>query len=425
LRSSKIFTIVSTKKKFISILSILSIILLVSACSSDDGINTGQDIERTNEFSLIVDSLVEFKGVVQRNETLTDILLPHNISYLKLIKIVEASKNIFDVRKINRGKNYFIYSLVDSVETVKYFVYKKDPINYFVIDLSDSIIIYKMKKEVSVRERKVSGVINNSLYKTLKEKNVDDELALELSEVFAWQIDFYRIQKGDEFKVIFNEEYIDDELVGIGQIKSAYFKHWRENFYGFYFEQNDEGEYFDEEGKSLRKAFLKSPLKFSRISSGYSNKRFHPVLKRYKAHLGTDYAAPKGTKIYSVGDGVVTEAQYKRNNGNYVKIRHNGTYTTQYLHMSKIASGIKPGVKIKQKQVIGYVGSTGLATGPHVCFRFWKNGKQVDHRREKFPSSHPVLSKYLSEYQIVKDSLKGELDSMQIYREEIQVAEKI
>ncbi len=425
MRSLKIFTIVSTQKYFISTLFILFIIFISSTCSNDsDNLNAEQDIVRMNEFGLIVDSLVEFKGVVQRNETLTDILLPHNISYLKLIEIVEASKNIFDVRKINRGKNYFIYSLVDSIETVKYFVYKKDPINYFVIDLSDSIIIYKREKEVSIRERKVSGVINNSLYKTLKEKNVDDELALELSEVFAWQIDFYRIQKGDEFKVIFNEEYIDDELVGIGQIKSAYFKHWKEDFYGFYFEQNDEGEYFDEEGKSLRKAFLKSPLKFSRISSGYSNKRFHPVLKRYKAHLGTDYAAPKGTRIYSVGDGVVTEAQYKRNNGNYVKIRHNGTYTTQYLHMSKIASGIKPGVKVKQKQVIGFVGSTGLATGPHVCFRFWKNGQQVNHRREKFPSSHPVLSEYLSEYQIVKDSLKRELDSMQIYQEEIQVAEK-
>jgi len=403
----------------------LFIILFSSACSSDDEeINIEQEIIRTNEFGLIVDSLVEFKGVVQRNETLTDILFSHNISYLKLLKIIDASKNIFNVRKINRGNNYYIYSLVDSIETVKYFVYKKDPINYFVIDLSDSIIIYKREKEILVRERKVSGVINNSLYQTLKEKKVDDELALELSEVFAWQIDFYRIQKGDEFKVIFNEEYIDDEFVGIGQIKTAYFKHWRDNYYGFYFEQNDEGEYFDEEGESLRKAFLKSPLKFSRISSGYSHKRFHPVLKRYKAHLGTDYAAPKGTKIYSVGDGVVVEARYKRNNGNYVKIRHNGTYTTQYLHMSKIAKGIRPGKKVKQSQVIGYVGSTGLATGPHVCFRFWKNGKQVNHRREKFPSSHPVSSEYLSEYQIVKDSLKRELDSMQVYVKKIQIAEK-
>lgn len=370
------------------------------------------DSTEKNIFGLEVDSLFETKDYVRKHETLADILLPHNLSYNRILNLFEASKETFDLSKINTGKPYTIYSKLDSIETVHYFVYEKDRINYIVYDLRDSLIIWEGKKEVETRERRAAGVINHSLYVTLAEADINDQVALKLSEVFAWQIDFYRIQKGDKFKVIFEEEFVGGKSVGISRIIAANFQHWGEDYYGFSFTENDRVEYFDENGKSLRKAFLKAPVKFSRISSGYSKKRFHPVLKRYKAHLGTDYAAPKGTPIYSVGDGVVTEARYKRNNGNYVKIRHNGTYTTQYLHMSKIKSGIRPGVKVKQSQIIGYVGSTGLATGPHVCFRFWKNGQQVNHRREKFPSSHPVSDKNLDEYMMIKDHLKMHLDSM-------------
>ena len=211
-------------------------------------------------------------------------------------------------------------------------------------------------------------------------------------DLYGWSVDFQSLQKGDKYKVQFEEKLIDGQVVGITDIKLAYFEHNGEPYHAIPFEQNGEVNFFDQDGNSLKKAFLRDPLKYTRISSRYNLRRFHPVQKRYKAHLGTDYAAPTGTEIRSVGDGTVIEARYTSANGNYVKIKHNGTYTTQYLHMSKIGKGIRAGARIKQGQVIGYVGSTGLATGPHLCFRFWKNGKQEDWLREKIPPSEPILS---------------------------------
>jgi murein DD-endopeptidase MepM/ murein hydrolase activator NlpD len=224
----------------------------------------------------------------------------------------------------------------------------------------------------------------------MQENDLNPVLALELADIYAWSIDFYQIQKGDQFKVYFSEKYVEDEYVGIDSIYAAIFTHRNVEFSAILFEQDGLTSYFDELGNSLQKAFLQTPVKFSRISSRYTKKRFHPVLKRNKAHLGTDYAAPTGTPIYTTGDGVITHASYTSGNGNYVKIRHNTVYTTQYLHMSKFAAGTKAGKAVKQGTVIGYVGSTGLATGPHVCYRFWKNGNQVDPYKEKIPPSFPV-----------------------------------
>jgi len=204
---------------------------------------------------------------------------------------------------------------------------------------------------------------------------------------------------------VYEDKSVEGKSIGVGRILAAEFVHFGKPIYSFYFEQDSIGDYFDDEGNSLRKAFLKSPLKFSKISSRYNLNRFHPVQKRFKAHLGTDYAAPQGTPIFTIGNGVVVEAKFSQFNGNYVKIKHNGTYTTQYLHMSKIASGMKPGRRVTQGEVIGYVGSTGLATGPHVCFRFWKNGKQVDHLREDFPTAEPVESKNRAAFDIEKQRL--------------------
>ena len=210
------------------------------------------------------------------------------------------------------------------------------------------------------------------------------------------------MQKGDKFKVVFDEKFVEDQSVGVIGIQTAYFEHMGEPYHAIPFEQNGEMNFFDQEGNSLKKAFLRDPLKYSRISSRYNLRRFHPVQKRYKPHLGTDYAAPRGTEIRTVGDGTVVEAGYSRGNGNYVKIKHNGTYSTQYLHMSKIGNGIKKGSRVRQGQVIGYVGSTGLATGPHLCFRFWKHGKQVDWLREKIPPSEPILAENKDAFELVK-----------------------
>ena len=391
------------------------ILTLIISCSKEEKVHEEEIfVPQPNIYGLFVDSLVQYEGEVKKNETLTDILLPHSVSYQKISEISKIARDTWNVRKIQKGRKYIIYSSMDSIKSVKYIIYENDPINYVVVDLSDSINITKGQKDIVVKERRVAGEIKSSLYLALKEQKVSDLLALKLAEVYAWQIDFYKIYKGDKFKVLFEEEYINDEFIGVGKIIAAEFQQKGYDYYAFYFEQNGKKEFFDEEGKSLQKTFLKSPLKFSRVTSGYSRKRYHPVLHRFKAHLGTDYAAPTGTRIYAVGDGTITEARYKRNNGNYVKIRHNGTYSTQYLHMSKIAKGIRPGVKVKQKQVIGYVGSTGLATGPHVCFRFWKNGAQINHRKQKFPSSHPVSDENMAHYNIYMDSLKAIIDSFKI-----------
>ncbi|MCF6268808.1 MAG: peptidoglycan DD-metalloendopeptidase family protein [Melioribacteraceae bacterium] len=401
--------------KHLLIVLLLTFPILFSCSNKTESESEKEKIEipMPNIYGLFTDTLKVFEGVVKKNETLTDILLPHNISYKTISKIAEIAKEKFNVRKINSGKKYKIYSQIDSVETVHYFVYESSPVNFAIINFTDSVItISTGAKEIELRERTASGIITNSLYMTLKNQKISDLLALKMAEVYAWQIDFYHVQEGDNFKVIFEEKFIDGEFVGVGDIKSAYFQHRKNNFYAFYYEQNGDGEYFDEEGNSLRKAFLKSPLKFGRMTSSFSRRRFHPVLHKFKAHLGTDYAAPSGTPIHATGDGVVIEARYKRSNGNYVKIRHNGTFMTQYLHMSKIANGIRTGVAVKQDQVIGFVGMTGLATGPHVCYRFWKNGEQVNHRREKVKSSNPIAKENSIKYQIYIDSVKTILDSI-------------
>ena len=236
----------------------------------------------------------------------------------------------------------------------------------------------------------------------MDELGVTPQLTNDFVDVFAWQIDFFRLQKGDRFKVIYEEKLVEGQPIGIGDIKAVYFNHFGNDYYGMRYDQGNGPDYFDEEGKSLRKALLKYPLKFTRISSRYSGSRFHPVQKRWKAHRGTDFAAPRGTPIRSVGDGIVVEAKYGKYNGNYVKVRHNSTYSTQYLHMSKIAAGMKPGVKVRQGQTIGYVGSTGLATGAHLCYRFWKNGVQVDALKVDLPSAEPIESEKLLAYNQIK-----------------------
>jgi murein DD-endopeptidase MepM/ murein hydrolase activator NlpD len=257
------------------------------------------------------------------------------------------------------------------------------------------------QKPIEKRTQFVKGTVNSSLYVDLQKRGADPVLAIELSEIYAWTIDFYRIQKGDAFEILYTENFVEGQSIGVDRILSCTFTHYDKPIKAYFFEEEGEKGYFDEKGNNLKRAFLKAPVKFSRISSGYTMKRFHPVQKRFKAHLGTDYAAPTGTPIVAVGDGVISEAKYKPNNGNYVKMRHNSIYETQYLHMSKIKAGIKPGTRVHQGDVIGYVGSTGLATGPHVCFRFWKNGKQVDHRRLELPSAQPIAENLMAKFKLV------------------------
>lgn len=400
---------------------LLSLIIL-SSCGQKDGNYTVTSEEGTDsteqiiniEYGLPADSFNIHKGVIKPNQFLADILLKYHVSYPEIDRLVKKAKETFDVRYMKSGQSYAVFCGKDSIGKAKCFIYEPNAEEFIVFDLRDSINVYKGVKPLEIRENISYGTINSSLYQTLQDISASPALAMELANIYAWTIDFYRIQKGDNFKVIYTEKYIDNQRIGIQDIKAVVFNHFGNDFYAFAYEQDEFVDYFDMEANSLRKAFLQSPLKFGRLTSSYTLKRFHPVQKRWKAHLGTDYAAPTGTPIMSTGDGVVEEARYSKFNGNYVKIRHNGTYTTQYLHMSKIGKGIKPGVKVRQGQTIGYVGSTGLATGPHVCYRFWKHGSQVNHRAEKLPPSNPVKKENQPAYYEFIKPLKQRLDSLNI-----------
>ncbi len=336
---------------------------------------------------------------IKKRENLSIILSKKGISVNTIDKIVEKSKGVFDLKKMRVGRNYSFFVSNDEKE-LKHFVYEISKTKYVIFDLQDSLEVKIFKRKTNKVLKTVSGIIESSLWNSMKAKGLNTIMATELAEIYAWSIDFFRLEKGDFYKIIYEELQLKEtnEIVGIGEIKAVQFQHKKEDFFAFSYLQDGIENFFDEKGLSLKKPFLKAPLKFGTVTSGYSKRRYHPILKRVKAHLGTDYGAPRGTPIMSTGDGVVTKASYGRGNGRYVKIRHSSTYQTQYLHMSKFAKGIKIGVYVKQGDVIGYVGSTGLSTGPHVCYRFWKNGHQVDPRKQKFPKSTRIKAKDMDNF---------------------------
>ena len=363
-------------------------------------------VEPSYEYNILVDSFNVIKGSVKRSQTMGEILYLNHIDHFEINKIVEKSKGIFDVRRVNTGKKYTVICASDSAKKAQYFIYEIDATNYVVFDLRGEIDVYKGKKPVTVKLKTASGIIKSSLWLTMEEQKLSPKLTAELSTIYAWTIDFFKIQKNDGFRVYYEDKYIDGQYIGIGRLLAAEFTHKGQDFYSFYYKENENfGDYYDEQGKTLRKAFLMAPVDYKRISSRYSKRRKHPVTGRWKGHFGTDYAAEKGTPIWSTANGTIIAATYTKNNGNYVKVRHNGTYTTQYLHMSKIKPGIRKGVFVKQGDIIGYVGSTGLATGPHVCYRFWKNDKQVDPFKQKLPPGDPIKKENREEYMLAKDSL--------------------
>jgi murein DD-endopeptidase MepM/ murein hydrolase activator NlpD len=363
-------------------------------------------VEPSYEYNILVDSFNVIKGSVKSGQTMGEILYLNHIDHFEINKIVEKSKGIFDVRRVNTGKKYTVICASDSTKKAQYFIYEIDATNYVVFDLRGEIDVYKGKKPVTVKLKTASGIIKSSLWLTMEEKKLSPKLTAELSTIYAWTIDFFKIQKNDGFRVYYEDKYIDGQYIGIGRLLAAEFTHKGQDFYSFYYRENENfGDYYDEQGKTLRKAFLMAPVDYKRISSRYSKRRKHPVTGRWKGHFGTDYAAEKGTPIWSTANGTIIAATYTKNNGNYVKVRHNGTYTTQYLHMSKIKPGIRKGVFVKQGDIIGYVGSTGLATGPHVCYRFWKNDKQVDPFKQKLPPGDPIKKENREAYMLAKDSL--------------------
>jgi len=351
--------------------------------------------------------------VVGRGHTLSQILEGLSLAPGTVHAVIEGLKPHMDIRRIRAGQPFHAYLARDSVETLHYFVYEISMIDFIKVSFGDSILVEKRQKEVTTLPRTASGIIHSSLWNTLTENHLSVELALRLSEILAWEVDFHRIHQGDKFKVVYQESFVGDVSVDIPRVEAVYFMHHGREIFGFFFESDTISGFFDREGENLRKIFLKAPLEFGRITSRFSHSRLHPVLRHRRPHHGTDYAAPYGTPILAVGDGVVTRAGFNSGNGNYVSIRHNSVYETQYLHMSRFASGIRLGVRVIQGQVIGYVGSTGLATGPHVCFRFFRNGSPVNHLNIEFPSANPLPVDYHEQFFVIRDNLLNQLSQIQ------------
>jgi murein DD-endopeptidase MepM/ murein hydrolase activator NlpD len=350
------------------------------------------------------------RETVRPGQNLSEILLAYNVSHGVIHEAAQSFRKVFDPRSLKAGNPYSIICESDSRDTARYFIYEKNPVDYVVFDLADPLKVYTGSKEVQTRIREESGTIDTSLWDAFVQQELDFELALRLAEIYAWTIDFHHLQPEDHFRIIFEENHVKDQPVGPGKILAARFRHNGRDFYAFYFPQENGDGYYDETGEGMKRAFLKAPLKYTRISSRYTKKRFHPVLKQYRAHLGVDYAASHGTPIMAVGDGLVTNAQSDKYNGKYVKIKHSKTYTSQYLHMSRFHGGIKAGHRVRQGDVIGYVGATGLATGPHLCFRLWKKGKQVNPLKEDLPHSLPLEASLLPAFRKKAAALKKRLD---------------
>jgi murein DD-endopeptidase MepM/ murein hydrolase activator NlpD len=365
------------------------------------------------KYGLPIDSFDVESGSIRRNQNLSQVLAKYGVSALQVDRIVRKAENVFDLRKIRYNNAYSAFLSKDSLKKIHYFVYEHTPVEYMAISFNDSIEVWTGEREIVTRKMQKKGVIETSLWNTMNDIDAHPLLANELSDIYAWVIDFFALQPGDSFKVIYTENYVDSTWVGINKIETAIFHHSGRPFYAFSFLQDSIESYYDEEGNSLRKAFLKAPLKFSRISSRFSLSRMHPVLRIRRPHRGVDYAAPTNTPVYAIGDGkVIAKAWDRRGGGNYLKIKHNGIYTTAYLHLNGFAKGLNKGDYVKQGQLIGYVGRTGLATGPHLDFRFYKNGKAVDPLKIEAPPVEPVKAELRDEYQKVKQIYMMQLSQL-------------
>ncbi len=354
------------------------------------------------------------KHRIQKNESFYSILSDLELPPSEIHLIEKELQGELDPRQIIPGQRYLTYASSGSRKPVG-LVYHPNPLDYIHISWEEDVTVHRGRRVAHAVQKTATGIIDASLYQTLSENEITPLLAYEISEIFAWQIDFFRLYKGDQFKVIYEERYVDDELLGIGKIKAAEFVHRGETFSVYNFEHPNQYGYFDEDGNSVQKVLLKAPFRYSqRISSGFSHNRFHPVLKRRMPHYGVDYAAPLGTPVISVGDGEIIEAGHRGPNGNIVKIRHNGVYTTAYLHLDGFARGIHVGRRVKQGQVIGYVGDTGRVTGVHLDYRVYKNDRPVNPLRLTLPPSKAIEDSLRADFNLQKNRLKQQLQALDL-----------
>lgn len=367
------------------------------------------------QYGYVLDDYEVVRDTIRSGDTFGDILYANGVSHDKIMEVATKFRDSFDVRKMRVGNPYVLLNSKDTTSSTQVFIYENNKVDYAVVDFREDISINNFQKPVRYEEREASGVINSSLSATLEEKNLSPYMSDQLSNIYAWTINFFKLQKGDRFKVIYTEKFIDDTIpAGLHEIKAAYFEHHGKPLYAFKFDSDPDSKemvsgYFDENSNNLKRAFLKAPVKFSRISSRYNlNRRIAYYGFKVRPHKGTDFAAPVGTPILATADGVVSKSEYRGGNGNYVKIRHNGTYETQYLHMK--SRNVKVGQYVKQGDVIGWIGMTGNTSGPHVCYRFWKNGHQVDPFAEDVPFSKPLPEELQEPFLATQLPIKEKLD---------------
>lgn len=402
----------------------LIVLLILASCAEEKKEIAEEITEKTTpepkieikEFGFNLSDFNTIKDTVEYGDSFGEIMQENLVDYNKVLKIITEYKEVFDARKIQVGKPYLLLKSKDSLEQLEVFVYQNDLINYTVVDFRDSAMAYKARKDIKYVEREAAGIIETSLSEAILDQGIDYTITNDLSEIYAWTIDFFRLQKGDKFKVIYKERYINDTVyAGAEPIEAAVFEHEGKPLYAFSYESDSLKnviDYYDDQANNLRRTFLRAPVKFSRISSRYNLKRrIRYYGYKVRPHRGTDYAAPIGTPIMATADGIVTESTRRGGNGKYVKIRHNGTYSTQYLHMRK--QKVKRGEHVKQGDVIGWVGMTGNTGGPHVCYRFWKNGRQVDPLKEKLPAADPLPEPLRPEFYSYIGPLKDQLDCIE------------
>ncbi|MBR5827736.1 MAG: M23 family metallopeptidase [Paludibacteraceae bacterium] len=363
------------------------------------------------EFGINLDSFRIDTCVVNSGETLGGMLAKLGASQEKINSIATIPTDQFDVRNIRSGNTYYALFQKDSTgkEKLEYYIYKANLLETIVLHLADSVHVEKQEKEIVSRNRSAQVAIQSSLWATMTDNNLPVDIALELSDIYDCTIDFFELQKGDSIRIYFEERCVDSVSIGVGRIYAVNFYHGKKWRNAYWFEFGNTRDYYDEDGNGMKKAFLKAPLSYKRISSGFTHKRLHPVHKVYRPHTGVDYAAPMGTPVVTIGDGVVIQREYRGGGGNTVKIKHNDTYTTAYLHLSKFAEGLKVGQHVKQGQLIGYVGSTGTSTGPHLDFRIWKNGTPIDPLKMDAPTANPIPAQYKDSFNVKISEYKSHL----------------
>lgn len=391
--------------------------ILFMACSSE-----GKREEKENLiFGINADNYNVERKKVESGESWSKILGEYGIGTQKVLRLDQLTREICPLRTIRAGSYYTTFTRQDSTSVhLDHIVYEKNIIDYVVFSfVGDSVAVREGQREVEIRRKKSTAVISSSLWGAIMESNLPYALASEMEDIYQWTVDFFGIQVGDRFTVIYDEKFIDTLSVGIGRVWGAKFTHRGKDIYAIPFEQGGKLQYWEADGGSLRKQLLKAPLKFTRISSKFSHSRLHPVLKKYRPHHGVDYAAPSGTPVRAVADGVVTVKTYKKADGNILKIKHPGNLTSGYLHLRGFAKGIKVGAKVSQGQIIGYVGSTGYSTGPHLDFRLWKGSTPINPLKVPQKPSEPISKDNRERFDKVRMRVMAELngeipDSMKV-----------